>query len=170
MRITDIKSTRSLNKGTTRGKRVLKRSIKLLGYLRGIVVDRNDKVLVGNKVFEEALERGSKIRLVETQGDELIVIKRKDIDFDTRKAKEIMLVDNLTSDLGLCYDTDYIIDTMNKNWGFDPREWEGHSCMVRELSVEDCIKEGLENIDKKSADTQNASNQIDYQPQLSLFD
>lgn len=149
MTIEEIIPTKSFNLSTVKGSRVLKRSLEHLGYCRSIVVDRNNKVLVGDKVFQNALQKNAKVIVVETQGDELVVVKRKDIDYDTRKAKEIMLTDNLTAEQNLQYDTNYIIETMNKVWGFDPRIYEGHSCLVQELSVEDCIKEGLEAVEKK---------------------
>lgn len=167
MNIEEIIPTKSFNLGTVKGARVLKRSLKQLGYCRSIVVDRNNKVLVGNKVFQEALQDNANVVLVETQGDELVVVKRKDIDYDTRKAKEIMLTDNLTAELNLQYNTNYIIEAMNKVWGFDPRIYEGHSCLVQELSVEDCIKEGLEAVEKKV--TKQEESQEPDSTQLFLF-
>lgn len=171
MEITDIIPTRSFNTGTVKGARVLENSIRKLGYCKSIVVDRNNKVLIGNKVLNEAVKAGAKVRVIETQGDELVVVKRKDIDYDTRKAKDIMLVDNLTTELNLVYDTDYIIDTMNKVWGFDPRNWEGHSCLVQELSVEDCIKEGLAAVDRKETNKEEKNKEENSRTsQLFLFD
>ena len=82
----------------------------------------------------------------------------------------ISLVDNLTSELNLNYDTDYILEKMNEVWGFDPREWEGHSCLVQELSVEDCIKEGLAAVDRKEqAKEEKKQEENTNITQLSLF-
>lgn len=171
MEIKDIIPTRSFNAGTAKGKRVLERSIKQLGYCQSIVVDRNNKVLIGNKVLEEAVKAGAKVHVVETQGDELVVVKRKDIDYDTKKAKEIMLVDNLSAELNLVHDTNYIINTMNTVWGFDPRLWEGHSCLIQELSVEDCIKEGLAAVDRKETSKEEKNKEENSRTfQLFLFD
>lgn len=148
--INDIKGTESFNRGSVKGNRILKRSVQLLGCCRSIVVDRDNKVLIGNKVLAAAKDCGiAKVRIVETKGDELVVVKRTDIDFDTRKAKEISLVDNLSSEQNLSYDTQLLLDAMNSVWGFDPRDWEGHSCLVQELSVEDCIAEGLKSVERK---------------------
>lgn len=168
MNIKDIIQTRSFNLGSRRGMRILKHSIESLGFCRAVVIDRNNKVLAGNKVLKYAVSKNAKVRIVETQGDELVVVKRNDIDYDTRKAKEIMIVDNLSSEAGLVYDTAYIIETMNKTIGFDPRKWEGHSCLVSELSVEDCIKEGVATLDKK--DTKKELQATEHLHQLSLFD
>ena len=168
MDIKDIIQTRSFNLGTSKGMRILKRSIEHLGFCNAVVVERNNKVLIGNKVLKYAVDKHAKVRIVETQGDELVVIKRKDIDYDTRKAKEIMLVDNLSAEAGLSYDTAYIIETMNKTLGFDPRKWEGHNCLVSELSVEDCIKEGVATLDKK--DAKKEPDTTEQLCQLSLFD
>lgn len=176
MEVKDIKEivpTKSFNLSSNKGKKVLKRSIKMLGCCRSILVDRNNKVLAGNNVLKEAIAAGvTKVRIVETKGDELVVVKRTDIDYDTRKAKEIALVDNLTSELGLNYDTDFIIQTMHEVWSFDPREWEGHSCLVQELSVEDCIAEGVKAVERKEQlqKEEEARQQSQMQVvQLSLF-
>lgn len=169
--INEIKPTKSFNLGTPKGSRVLKRSIKELGCCRSIVVDRNNQILAGNEVWNEAKEAGVKnVRIIETKGDELVVVKRTDIDFETKKARIIALVDNLTSELNLNYDTDYILQTMNTVWGFDPREWEGHSCLIQELSVEDCIKEGLAAVERKETQKQakEREEQMDIE-QMSLF-
>lgn len=168
MNIKDIIQTRSFNIGSVKGMRLLKRSIEHLGFCNAIVIDRNNKVLIGNKVLKHAVDKCAKIRVVETNGDELVVVKRNDIDYDTRKAKEIMLVDNLSSEADLVYDTAYIIETMNQTLGFDPRKWEGHSCLVSELSIEDCIKEGVATLDKK--DVKKSSDAAEQLYQLSLFD
>lgn len=169
--INEIVPTRSFNLGSKKGNRVLKRSIKNLGCTRSIVVDRFNNVLVGDKVLKVAIEAGvTRVKIVDTIGDELVVVRRTDIDKNTRKANEIALVDNLTSELNLNYDTDYIHKKMNEVWGFDPRDWEGHSCLVQELSVEDCIKEGLAAVDRKEqAKVENKQEENTNITQLSLF-
>lgn len=169
--INEIVPTKSYNIGTQKGKRVLSHSIAALGCCRSIVVDRNNKVLIGNGTLQQAIKSGvKKVLIVETAGDELVVVRRKDVDFDTRKAKEIALVDNLTSELRLNYNTKYILEQMNDVWGFDPRTWEGHSCLVKELSVEECIKEGLAAVERKESQTAQAVEENkETIIQLSLF-
>lgn len=170
MDINEIVPTKSYNAGTQRGSRVLKRTIKELGCGRSIVVDRNNNVIVGNNTLEQAKKAGvEKVVVVETKGAELVVVKRLDIDINTRKAKEIALVDNLSSELGINYDTDFILQDMNSVWGFDPRNWEGHGCLVQELTVEDCIKEGVAAVQRKETAQQEQT--PEEQPmQLSLFE
>lgn len=169
--INEIVPTKSYNLGSKKGNRVLKRSIKVLGCTRSIVVDRFNNVLIGNKVLKEAIEAGvTRVKIVDTIGNELVVVRRTDIDKNTRKANEIALVDNLTSELNLNYDTDYILEKMNEVWGFDPRDWEGHSCLVQELSVEDCIKEGLAAVERKEqAKEEKKQEENTNITQLSLF-
>lgn len=169
--INEIVPTKSYNLGSKKGNRVLKRSIKDLGCTRSIVVDRFNNVIIGDKVLKEAIEAGiKKVKIVDTIGDVLVVVRRTDIDKSTRKANEIALVDNLTSELNLNYDTDYILEKMNEVWGFDPRDWEGHSCLVQELSVEDCIKEGLAAVDRKDQSKQEKQPEGNTNiTQLSLF-
>ena len=169
--INTIASTKSYNLGTSKGRRILKRSIKTFGCTRPIVVDRYNNVIVGNHTYEAAKEAGiKKVLIIETTGEELVAIRRTDIDIETKKAKEIALVDNLASELNLDYDTDYICQQVNEVWGFDPREWEGHGCLIQELSVEDCIKDGIAAIEKKeSLKTAEEGDPKEKYTQLSLF-
>lgn len=167
--IKELKLTQSFNAGTKKGDRVLLRSLKELGCCRSIVVDRNDNVLIGNRVLQKAIDAGvTKVRVVETMGRELVVVKRMDIDLNTRKAEEIRLTDNLTAELGLRWDVPKILQTMNTVWGFNPRDWEGHSCVVQELTVEECIKEGLAAVERKER-AADMETQEDMNTQLSLF-
>lgn len=69
------------NQGTQRGQKMIQDSLQEDGAGRGIVVDRNDNVVSGNKTLENAVDIGiDKAIVVETTGNELVVTKRMDWD------------------------------------------------------------------------------------------
>lgn len=75
--------------------------------VRSIVVDKNGIVLAGNKTQESALAVGIEdVIEVETDGSQLVVVRRKDLDSinDPQKAKEYALADNRTAEVGLQWD------------------------------------------------------------------
>lgn len=73
------------------------KSLTRLGAGRSIVADKNGVVIAGNKTLQAAEAQGIPVRIVETDGKELVVVQRTDLDLangDTR-ARERM------SDMGL---------------------------------------------------------------------
>jgi hypothetical protein len=77
----------------------IRNSLTDLGTGRSIVVDKENVIIAGNGVFEQAQELGLKVRVVESDGSELVVIKRTDLATDDDKRKALALADNKTSDL-----------------------------------------------------------------------
>lgn len=169
MEIKDIKEIvpiKSYNLGTKRGEDLIKRSIQELGYIRSITIDKNNKLLIGDKVLKSAIKLGEqKFRIIETTGDELIIIKRTDIDADTKKGQDISFVDNLATFVNLSYDIDYIITQMNEVWGFEPRDWDSNFSIQKRLNIEDFFAE-LEN--RKIEEPQEEESTKYHQ--LTLFD
>jgi len=69
-------------------------SLRELGAGRSIVVDREGVVIGGNAVYEKARELGIPVREVETEGDELVVVRRVDLATDDPRRKALALADN----------------------------------------------------------------------------
>ena len=81
-----------------KNKRIIRKSLAELGAARSIVVDNENYIIAGNGVFEMSQELGIKTRIVESDGSELIVVKRTDIATDDEKRKLLALADNHASD------------------------------------------------------------------------
>lgn len=95
------------NRGTGRGRRAVKESLERFGAGRSVVVDVDNKVIAGNKSLEAADELGMETALVvETTGDQLVVVKRTDLRLSERggKARGLAVADNRAGELGLAYD------------------------------------------------------------------
>ena len=151
MNIEDIKRNElSFNKGTKFGDDMILESLRKLGFGRSVLVDKNDVLISGDKVTECAKKMGIKnVRIVETTGDELIVVKRTDLDATTRKGLEMSLVDNLSQERNLYWDADAMHVAITSVLGFDPRDWQGHNTLIRDLNVEDLLKDDVEVIEKR---------------------
>ena len=59
---------------TDKNKRLIKKSLEDCGTGRSILLDKNDVIIAGNGVYEQALELGLKVRIVES--DERICLQR----------------------------------------------------------------------------------------------
>lgn len=79
-------------------KRLIHKSLVECGAGRSVLADRDNVLIAGNGVYEEAQKLGLKVRIVESDGTELIVIKRKDLSTEDEKRKLLALADNHTSD------------------------------------------------------------------------
>jgi len=100
---------RNANKGTARGADLLGKSLRAYGAARSIVTDRNGRVIAGNKTLAQALALDLGVRVVETTGDELVVVQRTDLDATTdTKAQELAIADNRVAELDLDWDADVI--------------------------------------------------------------
>jgi DNA modification methylase len=104
------------NLGTQRGMGLLEESLRSAGAGRSIVVDRNGKIIGGNKTAEKAMELGIPVTVVETDGTTLIAVKRIDLDLDdpNSPARELALADNRVGQVNLAWAAEALERTREK--------------------------------------------------------
>jgi hypothetical protein len=97
------------NRGTTRGRAALERSLRDLGPGRSVLIDRKNVIIAGNKTIEQAKALGIPIRIIPTDGRELVAVQRQDLDLarDAR-AQELALADNRVAELDLEWDAEQL--------------------------------------------------------------
>lgn len=81
-----------------KNKRLIQKSLVDCGAGRSILIDKEDCIIAGNGVYEQAQELGLKVRIIESDGSELIAIKRTDLKTEDARRKALALADNYTSD------------------------------------------------------------------------
>lgn len=79
-------------------KRMIHDSLSELGAGRSIVMDNQNELIAGNGVYEQAKKLGMPVRIIETDGTELIAVKRTDLATDDTKRKKLAAADNAISD------------------------------------------------------------------------
>lgn len=105
---------KNANLGTARGRAMLAKSLEIYGAGRSIVTDKHGTVLAGNKTAEAAARAGMPIRIVETTGAELVVVRRTDLDLDTdAAARELAYADNRVAEVDLQWDPARLAEGMN---------------------------------------------------------
>lgn len=96
------------HKATERGKRIVRDSLTEVGPARSAVASSDDVLLVGNTTADVAEELGmTEVIEIETDGDALIVHKRRNLASGDEKARLLRLLDNRASDFH-----DYQIDSL----------------------------------------------------------
>ena len=98
-----ILDEKNANKGTKRGRELLEESLGKYGAARSVVVDRNHRVIAGNKTVEAAVAAGMKsIAVIETDGSSLVAVQRGDLDLKRdKKARELAIADNRVGEIDL---------------------------------------------------------------------
>lgn len=115
---------KNFNKGTKKGRKLISKSIKQFGAGRSILLDKNNRIIAGNKTQELAKEAGiKKVIVIDAKPDELVAVRRSDVDLDSAVGREMALADNATSDVNLEWDEDCLlkaqeeIGILAENWG-----------------------------------------------------
>lgn len=100
------------NRGTQRGSMMLRTSLERNGAGRSVVADKNGRLIAGNKTAEAARDAGLPVRVVQTDGRELVVVQRTDLDLtDPRgKARELAFADNRVGEVNLDWSPDALKD------------------------------------------------------------
>lgn len=145
-----VQDDHNFNRGTERGQELIVKSFKEFGAGRSVLVDKNNRLIGGNKAQLGAIEAGiTKARIVETTGDELVVVKRTDIDLDTEKGRQMAMADNATQQANLEWNEDEI-NAAREQWGVTPEDWdvkaEQGGGIPLELEGEDLVPDALEGI------------------------
>jgi len=98
------------NQGTERGRGMLEQSLREFGAGRSVVSDKHGTMIAGSKTLEVAADIGLPIRPVHTDGSELVVVVRDDLDLtDGDKARRLAYADNRTGQVGLDWDAAQIL-------------------------------------------------------------
>lgn len=99
------------NAGTDRGRAMLDKSLRDLGAGRSILVDRNGRVIAGNKTREQALNAGmDDVIIVPTDGSKLVAVQRTDLDLETDpEARALAYADNRVAELDLSWKVEQIV-------------------------------------------------------------
>lgn len=117
----------NFNKGTQEGMKLIKKSFSELGAGRSILIDKDNNIIAGNKSQLAAIASGiQKVRVIETDGTELIAVKRMDVELDSKEGRALALADNKVAEVNLSWDEVQLeqietrIDEFDKlDWGFD---------------------------------------------------
>lgn len=98
MKVEDLKfDKRNYRRHNERNQQLIKKSIEEVGFGRSIVVDADNEIVCGNGVVSQ-IAKSTPIKVIETNGSELIVVKRTDLQTGDDKRKQLAVMDNSASD------------------------------------------------------------------------
>lgn len=98
---------RNVNKHSEFGTHLLNKSIQENGVGRSILISSDNEIIAGNGVVEVAGGTGiEKVRVIDTDGSELIAVRRTDIKSGSKQFYAMALADNLTAKNNIVLDAD----------------------------------------------------------------
>lgn len=98
---------------TDRSSDAIRESLANLGAGRSIVLDAENVIIGGNGVYQEAQNLGLPVRVIESDGKELIAIRRTDLQTNDEKRKALALADNRLSDLSF-FDEERMLELLQE--------------------------------------------------------
>lgn len=103
-----IPDDHNLNTGTERGDYALEESLRKYGFGRPFFVDKNGKIIGGNKTHQKVgeIDLAEEAILIKGDGKTVVVFQREDVDLDTPEGRAMAMADNRVSELNLSWDTE----------------------------------------------------------------
>jgi DNA modification methylase len=116
-----IADDKNFNKGSENGAEMIRKSFQKFGAGRSILLDKNNRIIAGNKSVEySGIED---VLIVESDGTQLIAVKRTDIDLDSPQGREMALADNASAKANIVFDAELIEAELGEavcvEWGID---------------------------------------------------
>jgi hypothetical protein len=156
-------------------KALINKSISKLGAGRSVVADSEGFIIGGNQTLEEAREIGLKERIVETEGDELIIVVRKDLKYNDKKRKELAIVDNSATDsssfIEEVFDEEYFEEVDVSEWRVTPEQAD-YAGRNKEVDVDDLegnVKLTLEYTLEEYHEVKSALARIAHTPEEAIW-
>jgi hypothetical protein len=114
--------------------RLIGKSLNDCGAGRSILIDNEDCIIAGNGVYQKSQELGLPVRVIESDGSELIAIKRTDLATEDNRRKALALADNYTSDTSV-FDNALVIEN------FSIEELDAWEFSINDIDINDPGKE-----------------------------
>jgi hypothetical protein len=119
-----IADDKNFNKGSEFGNSLIEKSFRKFGAGRSILIDKNNRIIAGNKSVENAMAIGMEdVQIVESDGTKIIAVKRTDIDLDSEQGREMALADNASAKANIVFDAELVEAELGEagcvEWGID---------------------------------------------------
>ena len=108
-----IQDEHNYRKHSDTNKARIKKSIDEAGLGRSVVIDADGVLVAGNGV-QSVIDGDTPVRVVETDGTELVVVKRTDLHTGDPRRKTLALADNATAD-----DVEWDFEAIAEDWTED---------------------------------------------------
>ena len=145
-----IHDDKNFNKGSEVGAELIKKSFSKFGAGRSILLDKNNRIIAGNKSVE--FSGIDDVQIIESDGTKLIAVKRTDIDLDTPLGREMALADNASAKANIVFDAELIEAEVGEaicvEWGIPQSTKDIDYSILDDDDVEDQLKDMTNGVKK----------------------
>ena len=115
-----IQDDHNFNKGNEQGAQLLERSFRECGAGRSVLIDKDNRLVGGNKAQKGFKAAGKKkVIIVDSDADTLVAVRRKDVSLDSAEGRKLAYLDNLTTQVNLTWDQTELEAVQADVEGFD---------------------------------------------------
>lgn len=108
-----IPDAKNANKGTDRGRKALLDSLKRYGGGRSVLLDKDGRIIAGNKTVAAAAGLGIEdVIIVQTDGKQIVAVQRTDLDIDSPEGRGLAIADNRVGELDLSWDVEQLLENL----------------------------------------------------------
>ncbi len=109
-KITDLTpDNKNFNQGSEFGSGLLEKSLQKFGAGRSVLIDKNNRIIAGNKTAEKFGELGGEnVLIVDADRDTLVAVRRNDIDLDSPAGREMALADNAVAKANIVWNAEVL--------------------------------------------------------------
>ncbi len=172
-----IPDVNNANRGSERGEAMLNESLKRHGAARSIVLDKEGRIIAGNKTVQQAKRVGvTDVIVVETDGTALVAVQRTDLDLENGgAARALAYEDNRTSEVSLDWNPEQILSDLDEGLDFgnlfsddELSEIEEEALLSRELATS-LVGGSISNI-RAMGDKKKQIKPVLYVDEVSVFE
>lgn len=117
-----IPDNKNNNRHTDYGMDLLEKSMRKVGIIESITISNDNKIISGNARHEKAGQLfDTEAIIIETDGTRPVILKRTDIESDTKQFYEASILANTTSKKNIDFDND-VIDELAIEFDLDIEE------------------------------------------------
>ena len=115
-----VQDDHNFNKGNEQGAELLERSFRECGAGRSVLIDKDNRLVGGNKAQKGFKAAGKKkVIIVDSDADTLVAVRRKDVSLDSAEGRKMAYLDNLTTQVNLTWDQTELQAVQADVEGFD---------------------------------------------------
>jgi len=145
-----IADDKNFNKGSENGAEMIRKSFQKFGAGRSILLDKNNRIIAGNKSVE--FSGLQDVMIVESDGTQLIAVKRTDIDLDSPQGREMALADNASAKANIVFDAELVEAELGEavcvEWGMPQSTRDIDYSILDDDDVEEQLKDMTNGVKK----------------------
>lgn len=123
-----VADDKNVNLGSERGQQLLEESLDTLKFGRPISVDKDKRVMAGNKTLQAAIALGyTKVRVIPSEGDTFIAHQRTDVTLDSAQGRALAIADNIVSRDNFTIDYEMVKELDAEHIDLDMSVWFEHN-------------------------------------------